>query len=124
MICPRCGCDRCFRSHRRHVEYAISVLGVKPWRCSKCQLRFLARRIPLRYLFRARCPRCANLELERAGRGWLRHNALARVSTLLGALAVRCDPCRHDFVTWRRPWRPREEEEPTDVEGQAWRCQG
>jgi hypothetical protein len=105
VICPRCESYNCFRSHRRKTEYALSILGLLPWRCADCQKRFYGRRVPLRLVVRAHCSRCGNLELESIQRKKLEHSVGARLATYLGARALRCDYCRYNFASWRPLWR-------------------
>jgi len=101
VICPRCGNYSGLRSHRRKIEYLLSILGILPWRCADCQKRFYARHVPLRYLLYAHCGRCGNLELMSVRREKLAGQLEARLAMWLGARPVRCDPCRNDFTTWR-----------------------
>lgn len=101
MICPRCGHYGCSRSHRRKLEYLLTILGILPWRCIECHKRFYARRVPLRYLVYAHCNRCGNLELQSIRREKLTREPLSRVALWLGARPVRCDDCRNDFAAWR-----------------------
>lgn len=108
MICSRCGSDNCLRSHRRKVELFLAVAGILPWRCLDCRARFYARRIPLRYLPYARCPRCGNLRLLRIRRDRIGFDLGARLSVRFGARPVRCDFCRHNFTSWRLVWSPEE----------------
>lgn len=101
MFCPRCQSNDCFRSHRRKWEYTLSLLGIMPWRCVACRKRFYARRVPLWFLHHAHCPRCGNLELLIVRPHKLERHPLARLATLLGARALRCDYCRLNFASWR-----------------------
>jgi hypothetical protein len=102
------------RSHRRKIEYLLSIFGILPWRCTDCQKRFYARTVPFRYLLCAHCRQCGNLDLmgvrrEKLARGWA-----PRLEMWLGARPVRCEGCRNDFATWlprrRAPVRLEEKE--------------
>ncbi len=116
MICPHCQNYDCFRSHRRKWEYAISLLGIMPWRCMACQKRFYARRVPLRLLHHAHCSRCGNMDLLIIRPHKLEHHTLARLATLLGARALRCEFCRNNFVSWRHLKPVAQETEETDFQ--------
>lgn len=40
--CPQCSSNEVFRSHRRgpFEKYFFSVIGLRPYRCIKCESRF------------------------------------------------------------------------------------
>jgi hypothetical protein len=80
------------------------MIGLLPWRCLDCRTRFYARRVPLRYIHYAHCPRCGSLQVYRIRRKKLDSGLEARLATLLGARALRCDYCRHNFASWRLLW--------------------
>jgi len=109
MNCPACQAAA-RRSRRRSAsEYLFSAVGVVPWRCISCEIRFHGRAIPLRYLLYARCGICGNLELQRI--------SPAKVAGLLSALgrwlklpAVRCAPCRHKFFSLRPQLRAEQQQ--------------
>ena len=44
MNCPKCGQGAAHRSHRTQLDWTISWLGFKPYRCKECQHRFYAYR--------------------------------------------------------------------------------
>lgn len=44
MNCPKCGKGTAHRSHRNQLDWTISWLGFKPYRCKECQHRFHAYR--------------------------------------------------------------------------------
>ena len=113
LICPRCEHYGCLRSHRRKIEYLLSVFGILPWRCVDCQKRFYARRVPVRFMLYAHCRHCGNLNLMTIRREKLARELESRVAMWLGARPVRCDDCRNDFAAWRpvRRAKARAEEE-------------
>jgi len=101
MNCPACQAAACRRSRRRSAsDYLFSTVGVVPWRCRSCEIRFHARAIPLRYLFYARCRICGNLELQRISPEKVA-GVLSRLGRWLKLPAVRCAPCRHKFFSLR-----------------------
>lgn len=98
MICPLCKGRACRRSRRRHLgDYALSLVGVLPWRCSTCQSRFFAHKIPFRLLLKAHCPRCGNPRIERIAGDRVEEGRLLPLKRILGLPAYRCDPCRVKF---------------------------
>lgn len=101
MNCPACQAAACRRSRRRSLsEYLFSAVGVVPWRCTVCEIRFHARAIPLRHLYYARCGICGNLELQRISPDKV-PGIFSVVGSFLGLPAVRCAPCRHKFFSLR-----------------------
>jgi hypothetical protein len=42
LRCPRCSSDVTRRSARRGLERVLSLVGVLPFRCERCEARFLA----------------------------------------------------------------------------------
>ena len=108
MLCPRCRSGRCRRSRRRSwKDYAISLTGLRPWRCRLCELRFFAWSVAMPYLGFVHCRLCGNLDVQRVSReyvtGW--HAWLFRLARVP---AFRCAPCRHRFFSllFHRRLRP------------------
>ena len=106
MICPQCRSVNCYRSRRAGaVDYFLySLLGLRPWRCYTCELRFRARRVAIPFSRYAHCPKCGNFDLDRVARDRVEDGALLFLKRLLGFPAFRCDPCRQRFFTVR-PYR-------------------
>jgi len=42
VTCPKCGKDRAHRSHRSVLDWALTLLALKPYRCHDCHHRFYA----------------------------------------------------------------------------------
>jgi hypothetical protein len=42
MMCPKCGLDRAHRSHRSFLDWGLSLIALKPYRCRDCHHRFYA----------------------------------------------------------------------------------
>ncbi len=102
MICPLCKSRECRRSRRRNLgDYALSLAGVLPWRCSTCQSRFYAHKIPFRLLLKAHCPRCGSPKVERIASDRVEEGNLVTLQRILGVPAYRCDPCRVKFYALR-----------------------
>jgi len=98
VVCPICKARECRRSRRRNLgDYALSLVGVLPWRCGTCQSRFHAHKIPFRLLLKAHCPRCGNPGLERIGSDRVEEGKMLALKRILGLPAYRCDPCRMKF---------------------------
>jgi hypothetical protein len=53
------------------------------------------------FLFKAHCPKCGNLEIERVARKRVEGGILVQVQRALHLPAYRCDPCRHKFFAVR-----------------------
>jgi hypothetical protein len=101
MICPSCLSHRCNRSRRRGLkDYTIGLTGLRPWRCMKCEHRFFAAAVPVKFLFTAHCDQCGNFDLQRISKehvtGWF-----AAIPRMLSLPAYRCEPCRNRFFSIR-----------------------
>lgn len=101
MLCPACHSDSPRRSRRRGVkDYAVGVVGLRPWRCRICDRRFYAWAAPIKYALYVHCGMCGNLDVPRIssehGMG-----LLAWVFRLFRAPAYRCAPCRNRFFSFR-----------------------
>ena len=83
------------------AEYALSMVGVLPWRCSTCESRFRAHRVPFGLLMRAHCPRCGNVKLEKIASDRVNEGMMLPLKRILGLPAYRCDPCRVKFHSVR-----------------------
>lgn len=113
MICPSCHSAVCRRSHRRGLtDHLLGLLGMRPWRCSACERRFRAWRVPVRYVLYAHCPHCGNLDLQMVARDRVANGWSSRCARLLRLPAYRCDECRHRFFSVRRYRRIRPNSEP------------
>jgi len=86
-------------------DYALSVVGVLPWRCSTCQNRFRARRVPVTLILQAHCPRCGNVHLQRISGDRVDEGPLLPLKRMLNLPAYRCDPCRKKFHSMRPHYR-------------------
>lgn len=100
MICPVCRSSNCFRSHRTGVlDYAMTALALRPWRCYTCEKRFFGTRAALPFWHYAHCPRCGNFDLERIAPERVSWGTLVSLKRWLGFPAYRCDPCRLKFFS-------------------------
>ena len=99
--CPACNSEACRRSKRRSLaDYAYSVVGMIPWRCSRCEVRFRARNLSLNDWRYAHCSVCGNLDLRRISPEYV-SGPTGPIGRLLGLPSFRCDPCRNKFFSVR-----------------------
>jgi C4-type Zn-finger protein len=99
MTCPVCKQIGARRSRRHAIaDYALSMLGVYPWRCRSCHTRFHARLMPLSESFHTHCPICGNLELKRISSEHV-HSPLGFLWRVLHVPAFRCEPCRYKYFS-------------------------
>ena len=42
-LCPRCKCNACYPLHRKGLDWAIYLLGLRPARCLTCMKKFYTR---------------------------------------------------------------------------------
>jgi hypothetical protein len=100
MICPQCRSAHCFRSRRSGVfDFLSTGLGLRPWRCHTCDLRFYARHVAIPFARYAHCPKCGNFDLKRIARDRVEEGTLIFLKRFLGFPAYRCDPCRQRFFS-------------------------
>ncbi len=112
MTCPVCKQIGARRSRRHAIaDYALSTLGIYPWRCRSCHTRFHARLMPLSDTFHAHCPICGNLELKRISPHYV-DRPLGFLWRLLRVPAFRCEPCRYKYFSIL-PMREAQPEEET-----------
>ena len=101
MVCPVCHSAAARRSRRRSLwDFALSCVGLVPWRCGECEKRFHARTVQLRNVRYARCRICGNLDLQKIAPDYVA-GPMAVLARMLGLPALRCDPCRHKFFALR-----------------------
>src|SRR5262249_20670682 len=76
----------------------MGVVGLRPWRCRSCHIRFFAWSVAVKYLSFTHCRRCGNLDLQRVSAdhvdGWF-----AWLFRMFGVPAYRCGPCRDKFFS-------------------------
>ena len=80
------------------MDILFSVLGLYPWRCRKCEVRFYARRMSLSDSLHAHCPICGNPDLRRIAPERVR-TPLSSIWRVCHLRAFRCEPCRHKFFS-------------------------
>jgi hypothetical protein len=99
MNCPLCKHSGARRSRRQTIaDYAVSALGLYPWRCRECHQRFHARLMPLSDALHAHCSFCGNLELQRISAEYV-EGTFAFLWRFLGVPSFRCEPCRHKYFS-------------------------
>jgi hypothetical protein len=85
---------------------------LRPWRCAKCQRRFYAGAVPLKFVTKAHCDQCGNFDLQRISNQHV-SGLLSWIPRLLRVPAYRCAPCRNRFFSLR-PRRKVEATKPTE----------
>ena len=104
FTCENCGSSDLRQSRRKSpVEMMLALLGNCPLRCNDCHARFSVNLLLLSKAGVAKCPRCLNIRLST----WnTKHYVVPRWKKLLlafGAHRYRCNHCRYNFVSFRRP---------------------
>ncbi len=109
--CPECGSrDLRFSHVRNPLERLGTLLGKRPVRCRSCRVRFFIRMWTFSDLRYARCPRCMRMDLSLWSERNYRVSAFRLLMLQFGARPYRCEPCRCNFVSFRRrkeKFRPR-----------------
>ncbi len=103
LACPKCGSANVRYAHMwTAAERLFSLVGVRPLRCRECKTRFSRRLWKFSDLPYARCPKCLNFRLTYWSTAHY-HVPFGRgVLLFFGARPYRCEPCRHNFVSFRR----------------------
>jgi NAD-dependent SIR2 family protein deacetylase len=102
MICPQCRSANCFQSHRDGMlDYTLSAISLRPWRCHTCDNRFYAWRVAAAFQRFTHCPKCGNFDLEHISRERVDRGSLLSLKRRLHFPAYRCDPCRERFFSVR-----------------------
>jgi len=110
LACPRCGSQRVRISRKRgHWRWLRRLACIHTLRCDSCKLRFRSRTLRWRYMFYAKCPQCAGLELTDWQEKYYYPKAHLRALVYFGWRQQRCDSCRYNFVSFRPRWRPKKE---------------
>lgn len=106
--CPECGEEKMERSRRHTVaDYALSVFGLRPYRCHNCNYRFHGRRRsrkrPRQKRSRwAQCPRCGGTNVNPIARDKVPHTWENLPWRALPTSGYRCPDCRKRFFDFRR----------------------
>jgi predicted RNA-binding Zn-ribbon protein involved in translation (DUF1610 family) len=105
LACPSCGAMTAIRTHRSGVgEHLASLIGIYPYFCENCKVRFRRSRNS-RLQFRmerwTRCPKCGFTDVElvsknRVPRLWA--NYWCRIA---GIPSYRCPECRTKYFSIR-----------------------
>ena len=112
QVCPVCRQRNASRTRRRNLwEYLISMAGVRPYHCERCDYRFhryrgFRFRIPIHLSTYASCPRCQSTALQRVSKNRVPRTTMSYLPRLLSVPAYRCSPCRVKFFSARRLKRP------------------
>lgn len=102
LRCPQCGGDHVRRSrYRDKKERLRAFLGVYPFRCRDCNVRFLTGVLLIERSWYAKCPRCLRTELTTWSRRFYQATPWQNVKLFFGAQRCRCSACRYNFVTFK-----------------------
>jgi DNA-directed RNA polymerase subunit RPC12/RpoP len=102
LICPNCSGIRLRRSKRQSLlEMSKMLMGIYPFRCLDCGIRFWSSVWLLSKLAFAKCPKCLSLELMAWPEKYFRATLLHNLMTTFGAHRYRCPGCRHNFLSFR-----------------------
>jgi hypothetical protein len=104
--CPSCGYTNIRSSKPRSIaERVANIFGMCHFRCYRCGRRFLRQVILLPNLRYARCPKCLRQDLTDWSEKYYYPGGLSNFWIWMGAGEQRCEPCRHNFVSFfaRRP---------------------
>ena len=100
--CEHCGSRNLRRSQRKSfAEYAGSLLGRYPVRCTVCGQRSSLNILLLSKFFVAKCPKCLQMRLSTWDTKHYRIPRWKKVLMTLGAHRYRCNACRYNFVSFR-----------------------
>lgn len=101
--CPECDSINVRMSKwKNRFEQMLDLFGMPPMRCLDCDHRWKHSLWRMREMFCARCPRCYRLELARWEETYYHISRTWMILIGLGAKKVRCKPCRHNFVSFRK----------------------
>ncbi len=107
LICPHCdsaqvrlaGRKSGWRSRLRRFS------GLHHFRCNRCGKRFESRTIHREYVWYAKCPLCAGLELVDWQEKYYYPPFYKRMFVYVGGKEQRCGACRYNFVSFRPRWK-------------------
>lgn len=101
--CPRCDSSNTRSARTRgFIDQFLSLLGFYAFRCSDCNFRFRANPLGVTNAGYAKCPRCLRMDLTTWDPKYYKPSRWTDLKVWLGAHRWRCDPCRNNFVSWRR----------------------
>ena len=105
--CRHCGSRNLRRSKRKSAaEYAGSLIGRYPVRCTDCGERSSLNILLLSKFLVAKCPKCLQMSLSTWDAKHYRVPRWKKFLLTLGAHRYRCNACRYNFVSFRGPAGP------------------
>jgi len=103
VTCPEChGNNVRMSKWKNRFEQALDLFGMPPMRCLDCNQRWKHSLWRIREMFLARCPRCYRLELVNWEETYYHVPPMWKFLLAIGAKKVRCNPCRHNFTSFRK----------------------
>lgn len=82
--------------------------GIHSLRCDHCGHQFDGSSLRWRYVWYAKCPSCAGLELTDWQEKYYFPPLHKRFLLYFGGKQQRCERCRYNFVSFRRRWKGKE----------------
>jgi hypothetical protein len=102
FACISCGSPNIRRARvQSHIETLRMAIGVYPFRCTDCDLRFPLSIWSFSKLKYAKCSRCLGTRLSVWSRHRYRLRAWQKFLIYLGAGRYYCPGCRHPFLSFR-----------------------
>ncbi len=102
VTCPYCESSNVRTAHAHGFwERLQELTGIYPFRCRDCGNRFKDDPLGFLSFTFAKCPRCLRSDLTTWDAKHYRAPLSAQLKLWLGASRWRCEPCRHNFASWR-----------------------
>lgn len=103
IVCPECGSADIRASLSRTLGESIAkFFGFFRFRCRDCDTRFSGQIWDVSNIFWAKCPRCYRMDLSTWDPEHYRYPTRWLLLMHLGAKCIRCEYCRHNFLSYRR----------------------
>jgi hypothetical protein len=108
VACPSCGARTAIRTHRSGAaEHLASLIGIYPYFCENCKVRFRRSRVRRgsRLQFRIErwtcCPNCGFDEVNPVSKDRVPRRLANYWCRILGIPSYRCPECRTKFFSIR-----------------------
>jgi DNA-directed RNA polymerase subunit RPC12/RpoP len=105
LDCPSCGARTAIRTHRSGIgEYLKSLIGIYPFFCENCKVRFHRfRNRPVKIHIErwTRCPRCGFTEVNPVSKDRVPRSLANYWCRIVGIPSYRCPECRTKFFSIR-----------------------
>jgi len=108
VACPGCGKETAIRTHRKGVaEHFASLIGIYPFVCENCKLRFhrfrhsRGSRLQVRMERWTCCPRCGFTEVNPVSKDRVPRSFSNFWCRMVGVPSYRCPECRTKYFSIR-----------------------